>query len=73
MDFFFSCYDTEIDSINFVLQIQAHLDLIHKNYQDSEKQRKDLITKKHVTGLRLERAEVLINALADEEVFLLTL
>ena len=53
-------------------KIQAHLELIHRNYQDSETQREALITRQHVTGLRLKRAEVLIGALADEEVWLRT-
>ncbi|XP_035825271.1 dynein heavy chain 6, axonemal [Aplysia californica] len=49
-------------------KIQTHLELIQKQYQDSVNQKEALIERQHVTGLRLQRAGVLISALADEEV-----
>ncbi|GFO34548.1 dynein heavy chain 1, axonemal, partial [Plakobranchus ocellatus] len=49
-------------------KVQAHLETIEQQCQESVNQREALIEKKHITGLRLDRAGVLIGALADEEV-----
>jgi len=45
-----------------------HLALIQNQYQDSVNQRETLKERKKTTALRLERASVLTNALADEKV-----
>ena len=42
--------------------------MLQQQYQDSVDQRESLIKKMELTGLRLERASVLIEALVDEKV-----
>lgn len=42
--------------------------MIQDQYQDSVNQRETLKERKKTTGLRLDRASVLTNALADEKV-----
>ncbi|CAL1542606.1 unnamed protein product [Lymnaea stagnalis] len=49
-------------------KIQAHLEVIQQQYQESVDQREALKERRRVTGLRLDRASILISALADEEV-----
>ncbi|XP_059157269.1 dynein axonemal heavy chain 6-like [Physella acuta] len=49
-------------------QIQAHLEMIQLQYQDSVDQREALKERQRITGLRIERASILVSALADEEV-----
>ncbi|KAH9496161.1 Dynein heavy chain 6, axonemal [Bulinus truncatus] len=49
-------------------KIQAHLQMIQQQYQESVDQREALKERRRVTGIRLERASILISALADEEV-----
>ncbi|XP_070181014.1 dynein axonemal heavy chain 6-like [Littorina saxatilis] len=53
---------------NSLRKIQKHLQLIQKQYQDSVNQREALQQRQVTTGLRLQRAAVLISALEDEEV-----
>ncbi len=56
----------------FHLQIQDHLKMLQQQYQDSVNQREGLKERKVLTGLRLQRASVLIAALSDEKVCYLT-
>ncbi|CAG5136729.1 unnamed protein product, partial [Candidula unifasciata] len=49
-------------------KIQDHLKMIEQQYEDSVTQREALKERQKITGLRLERASILISALADEEV-----
>ncbi|XP_041352994.1 dynein heavy chain 6, axonemal-like isoform X2 [Gigantopelta aegis] len=49
-------------------KIENHLKLIQQQYQDSVNQREGLKERKKITALRLQRASVLISALADEKV-----
>ena len=42
--------------------------MLQQQYQDSVNQRESLKERKHLTGLRLQRASVLIEALVDEKV-----
>nr|KAI8735296.1 dynein heavy chain 6; axonemal-like [Biomphalaria glabrata] len=53
---------------NSLKKIQAHLQMIQQQYQESVDQREALKERRRVTGIRLERASILISALADEEV-----
>lgn len=50
------------------LQIMDHLEMLQNQYQDSVNQQESLKERKKTTALRLERASVLIHALADEKV-----
>ncbi|XP_067943512.1 dynein axonemal heavy chain 6-like [Watersipora subatra] len=49
-------------------KIMDHLALIQNQYQDSVNQREMLKERKKTTALRLDRASVLTNALADEKI-----
>ena len=49
-------------------QIQQHLENLQQQYTDSVNQREHLKEKKRLTGIRLERAAVLIAALSNEKV-----
>ncbi|RUS88172.1 hypothetical protein EGW08_004069 [Elysia chlorotica] len=49
-------------------KVQTHLEMIEKQCQESVNQRDALKERQEVTALRLDRAGVLIEALADEEV-----
>ncbi|ELU16870.1 hypothetical protein CAPTEDRAFT_116653 [Capitella teleta] len=49
-------------------KIQKHLHQLQQQYQDSVDQRESLKQRKVTTGVRLERASVLIAALSNEEV-----
>ncbi|CAH1791320.1 unnamed protein product [Owenia fusiformis] len=49
-------------------KITEHLQLLQQQYQDSVNQRESLKERKKLTGMRLERASVLITALSDEKV-----
>ncbi|XP_023930267.1 dynein heavy chain 6, axonemal [Lingula anatina] len=49
-------------------KIQDHLKLLQQQYQDSVNQRESLKERKKTTALRIQRASVLISALADEKV-----
>ena len=54
----------------FYLQIQEHLQVLQKQYDDSVAQRESLRERKVLTTLRLKRASVLMSALAEEKVSL---
>ncbi|KAK3092231.1 hypothetical protein FSP39_000084 [Pinctada imbricata] len=49
-------------------KIQGHLDTLQQQYTDSVNQREMLKQQKITTGLRLKRASILIDALANEKV-----
>ncbi|XP_071080158.1 dynein axonemal heavy chain 6-like [Haliotis cracherodii] len=49
-------------------KIEDHLKMIQQQYQDSVNQREALKERKKTTALRLQRASVLVSALADEKV-----
>ncbi|KAL5008122.1 hypothetical protein ScPMuIL_013703 [Solemya velum] len=49
-------------------KVEDHLKMLQGQYQDSVNQRESLKERKKVAGLRLQRASVLTNALANEKV-----
>ena len=55
----------------FFPQIQDHLNTLTQKYKESVDQRESLKEHKKLTELRLQRANVLIGALADEKVCIL--
>ena len=59
---------TILTVLHWFPQIEKHLDLIQKQYQDSVNQREALMQRQITTTLRLDRASVLISALMDEKV-----
>ena len=50
------------------LQIQEHLNTLEEKYNESVDQRESLKEHQRTTQLRLQRASILIGALADEKV-----